>query len=164
MSRHQILVRVKMDTQKNLILSNSFSSLMFPVSWKEISIQLIIILLESNNSKICFWKDKWLLNYALLCGCWHWLSDIGLIYGNIVSSEPCWVAWLKYLKDRLPSRGTWTCSRSQWEGHVQCALAQLNNDSRGKSSIFFSQQTFRLHMHLIEQHLAKQSGKSFLFG
>lgn len=50
--------------------------------------------------------------WCLLCVCWHWLSQIGLIYGNIVTSEPYQVAWLTYPRDRLPSRGTWTRSRS----------------------------------------------------
>lgn len=49
---------------------------------------------------------------CLLCVCWHWLSEIGLIDGNTVTSEPCWVAQLTNLRDRLPSRGMWTCSRS----------------------------------------------------
>lgn len=51
------------------------------------------------------------------------------------------------------------------EMSLQCTFTQLNNGSRGESLIFFfPQQTFSLHMHFIEHHLARQSGKSFLFG
>lgn len=47
--------------------SNSFECFFITYvlsAWKGISIQLILILLKSNNFKISFWKDKRFLNYA----------------------------------------------------------------------------------------------------
>lgn len=152
---------------------------------------------------------------CLLCVCWHWLSEIGLIYGNsdfwtmlsgtVDKSEgqaaihrdvdmlKKWVngkvmrlnkakanSKVLHLGGGIPSINTgWGMSeikpvllrktwgfwwRRSWRWACNVHSHNWIMVREGNVWFYFSQWTFRLHMHLVEHHLARQNGKSFLFG